>query len=287
MVHLEVWRLFGDIALLGALAYLCHQFVRSPRIGSASRQLRELETALRSLIKDADNSGRSLNDQLMRRQQSLEKLLIDAQLAEQRIHEATLAKPASATISAAPARDMEPRRRSMEIEREEIPSGPMVEPASFAQKTVAPIIDDSSEEESSITFGNTNIFGEPIATSTTTAPAAASQPAVGRAMKRALDTYSPLKAKIEKQVAPQPKASPTAGIEDVYAAAEELLRAGNDLGAVSSRTKLPIEEVRALSQMIIGERAVKTPTTPTVSVTDESDPRLGVLATMKRQTITL
>lgn len=299
MNHLELWKLATDVLLLMALVHLCFQFVRSPRISAASRQLRELESALRALIREADGAGRTLNEQLMHRQQSLEKILIDAQLAEQRISEA-----------AASSRMEEPRttpREEPAYERSAAPrssatassssrtikmSGPSetLEPASFPATTrgraVETVEQGADEEESTITFGATNIYGEPIEA----APApAAPEPAMGKARRRAMETYSPLSAKIEKEVKPSAKAKAAQGsIEDLYASAEQLLRAGNDLMAVANRTKLPIEDVRALSQMIIGERAVAENAARASKPAEiDEDPRLGVMTKMKRQTITL
>jgi hypothetical protein len=67
----------------------------------------------------------------------------------------------------------------------------------------------------------------------------------------------------------------------IYMAAEEMLKAGRDLEAVSRSTKLPIEQVRLLSQIVIKER-LADPTQVSVPVRP-ADPRLGVLGGMKRQ----
>jgi hypothetical protein len=287
MNHLELWKLGTDVLLLIALAHLCFQFVRSPRLSAASRQLRDLEGALRALIREADGAGRTLNQQLLQRQTTLEKLLIDAQLAEQRFSMAThggseqAARPVESH-----SEEAAPMRRSYIP-----PRAPEMEPTSFPtpQRQEAEVTPEREEEESTITFGKTNIYGEPIEEKPA-APAMQRAP-MGRAQQRAMATYSPLSAKIEKEIKPKSKASkqaPAASVEDIYASAEELLRAGNDLMAVAARTKLPIEEIRALSQMIIGERAVKqTPAPQGTNQAIDDDPRLGVMATMKRQTITL
>ncbi len=279
MSHIELWTLLSDILLFCALGYLCFQFVRSPRLNAASRQLRELEGALRTLIKDADTAGRTLNDQLMRRQQALERLLIDAQLAEQRIEEGTRRPATSASEYAVPAhRGPAPGPR----QEEEPDSFARTAPAAAASRVTV----DPASEESTVSFGNVNIYGEPIAPPRAQPTKAAEVP--GRAMRRAMQSYSPLAAQIEKQVEARPAPAAKAAIEEIYAQAEEMLRAGNDLAVVAGRTKLPIQEVRALSQMIIGEKAVKSDQPQTIELQPEqADPRLGVMATMKRQTITL
>lgn len=273
MSHIEYWNLLSDILLFLALGYLSFQFVRSPRLNAASRQLRELEGALRSLIKEADGAGRGLNDQLLRRQQSLERLLIDAQLAEQRMEQGLQRTTTVESRNEQPG--PQPSARSAPKPAHSAP-----EPGSFNDTRIQP---DEREEESDISFGSVNIYGEPIAPQP---PRKHEIP--GRALRRALQTYTPLAAQIEKEVTQQKVQSARASVEDIYAAAEEMLRAGTDLAAVASQTRLPIEEVRALSQMIIGERAVKQGTpAPVEQQAEEADPRLGVMATMRRQTITL
>lgn len=295
MNHLELWKLATDTLLLLALGCLCFQFARSPRISAASRQLRELEGALRALIREADGAGRTLNEQLMQRQASLEKLLIDAQLTEQRITQASASsRIEESRVSSRSEPDYErpaaSRAKKVSTSR---PAGPVimeetVEPASFPARPAQRPLESSAEEEeeSTITFGATNIYGEPIESKPAPAP---SEPVIGKAQQRAMETYSPLKAKIEKEVKASAKNAAAKGsLEDLYASAEQLLRAGNDLMAVANRTKLPIEEVRALSQMIIGERAVAENNARQSGTTEiEDDPRLGVMTKMKRQTITL
>ena len=275
MSHLELWTLLSDILLFFALGYLCFQFVRSPKLNAASRQMRKLEGALRSLIKDADSAGRTLNDQLMRRQQALERLLIDAQLVEQRIEEG-VRRPAQSAAEPAPVST--PRQSSSAAKRP-------AEPESFVRPPAPEVTVTEPEQEPARSFGRVNIYGEPIEEP---APATAKAEAPGRAMRRAMQTYSPLAAKIEKQFEANPAPAAKAAIEDIYAQAEEMLRAGNDLAVVAGRTKLPIQEVRALSQMLIGEEAVrgKSASASKAEIQD-ADPRLGVMATMKRQTITL
>jgi hypothetical protein len=287
MVNLGFWQLATDVLLLCSLVYLSFQFVRSPRINAQLRAVRELEGALRVLVREADGAGRSLNDQLMRRQQALEKALIDADLAEQRItklaaqQQAEVSRPVAAPVTppvpeAAPVAANSKLRRSIEVE----PSEPPVE------------------------WKKVNIYGEPIAAEAIS-ESQTSGKVPGRAQQRAMRTYSPLKAQVQKEVSevtepeapkrsmPKPPKQPPAAqqaeaaIEDVYLKAEELLRAGDGLAQVASQTNLPISEIRALSQMIIGERAVAQNKEGHIAQVVDEDPRLGVMSTMKRQTITL
>lgn len=60
-------------------------------------------------------------------------------------------------------------------------------------------------------------------------------------------------------------------VANVYAAAEQLLRSGLDLGAVAQQTKLPADQIQVLAQL------VKRDTRPRSAVIPDADSRLGVL----------
>lgn len=287
MEHLALWRLCTDILLLLSLGFLCFQFARSPRINSQLRVVRELEAALRVLVREADGAGRSLNDQLLRRQQSIEKAIIDADLAEQRIQR-SVARVEDIERQAASTRVSNEENTLAKSAREEFVP-PQAKPA--RTQTRARLSDEIEIEQSETNkeveprWGKVNIYGEPIGGEATQAkdielPKNRSKTPYG--MKRATPAARP-------QAEPSALQSTKQSIDDVYAAAEELLRAGNGLATVASHTNLPIEEIRALSQMIIGERAVAQAKTasPVPAKVDDNDPRLGVMATMKRQTITV
>ncbi|MBX7144142.1 MAG: hypothetical protein K1X79_06805 [Oligoflexia bacterium] len=296
MEHVALWRLSTDILLLLSLGFLCFQFARSPRINSQLRVVRELEAALRVLVREADGAGRSLNDQLMRRQQAIEKAVIDAELAEQRIQrvltrsEAMEKRSTDDHETSQEIKSRSPREQFTETEAlEDMP----IRKASARPTTRARLREEIEvtqtpvQEPSEPRWGKVNIYGEPIGES---APPQATQarpksgPAAAYGMKR--PTTPTRAASISK---PASIESAAQSIDEIYASAEELLRAGNGLATVASRTSLPIEEIRALSQMIIGERAVAAAKSSAVPepVVDDHDPRLGVMANMKRQTITV
>jgi hypothetical protein len=76
----------ADIALMGSILLFVHRVLRNRTNPRGLRQLGELEGTIRSLIREAEGAGKSLNDQLIRRQESLEKLLFDLESCEKRIH---------------------------------------------------------------------------------------------------------------------------------------------------------------------------------------------------------
>lgn len=287
MAHLELWRLATDVLLLGALVWLSYYIARgrSASAGPSHHHAHELERTLRGLIKEADLASSSLNDQLLRRQQSLERLLRDIEAAEARAGRAgglgatTGARPS--TTPAAPARAEMPRE-----------SVTPPEPPSFNSVGKAARPKPKRVE--------TNIYGEPIGV----AEAAPVEPAHPAPRVR-----SPLVESIEKEVVPAGavpvvQAASVDAIAEVRRAAEDLLRAGRDLEFVAHTTRLPLEEVRLLSQLVVREMesraaqaAPPTPSTPAIQVSASpspgapdvrtADPRLGVLSPIRRSIETI
>lgn len=84
--NLAVWTLGADIALMGSIVLFVYRVLRNPTNPKGLRQLGELEGTIRSLIREAEGAGKSLNDQLIRRQESLEKILFDLEACEKRTH---------------------------------------------------------------------------------------------------------------------------------------------------------------------------------------------------------
>lgn len=85
MNHIELWKLGTDILLMLSLAYLSIRVVRASGSSVHNGRMIELEATLRALIKEADASGRGLSDTLNKRQQGLERLLVDLEGAEHRV----------------------------------------------------------------------------------------------------------------------------------------------------------------------------------------------------------
>jgi len=73
-------------------------------------------------------------------------------------------------------------------------------------------------------------------------------------------------------------------LDDVYAAAERLIREGHDLAMIAAETSLGLDEVRMLREIVIREdaQAQMAESNPGVS-----DGRLGALGGMKRTVTTL
>lgn len=303
MSPFEIAKLSIDAGLGLSLIFLAFRFFRAGISNRTVRQLQGLDLSLKTLIRDAEQAGNTLNDQLLRRQQSLEAVLRDIQGAESRAQrslsevqslmagldnvaartaEFEAAAPASAP-QAVVQREVPPARPSarenarMLNETAEI-LNPKAQPeaslAARVEQVVAPqqkaaAFHESDEAAPSAKPTRVNIYGEPIEEPTTPPP-----PPIDRtaAIKSVLAKASAgLAKKIEKESEPEPRKA--AGIDAIREAAEQLLRAGRDLESVASVTKLPLEEVRYLAHVVSREGAVAAPE----SARPAGDQRLGVL----------
>lgn len=287
MAHLELWKLGADILLLGALGWLGFYIARMQTgAGAASRQGIELERTLRALLKEADLASSSLHDQLLRRQQSLERLLRDIEGAEQRVNRAVTSADARSTQSTTTSTQMSRPPTSHPApggsRDSTIPEAPSFN--AVAKPARAPTKATASAPV------KTNIYGDPIGEQRPVAkPPPLMQPA-----------QTPLTAAIEREVVPSsvpplpPKVAREAPVEslgEIRRAAEELLRAGRDLEFVARRTNLPIDEVRLISNAVLRD-ATNRGVTPVASSAEPfvpeqppvvaEDPRLGVLSPIRR-----
>jgi serine/threonine protein kinase HipA of HipAB toxin-antitoxin module len=128
-----------------------------------------------------------------------------------------------------------------------------------------------------------NIFGEPIVSHVSQPEPAQQQmtPESRRSLTKSIEkTIEPNVVKEEEM-----QTIDTQGLEEVYAAAEGLLRAGRDLRFVSSATSLPVEEVQMLARLMEEEGAAvqEQPKAPQVNKKAE-DARLGALSkTIRRE----
>lgn len=283
MTHIEIYKFLTDLGLFASLIFFAYRFTRSNPANINTTALEELQAGLRTAIREADQAGRGLNDQLTHRKQSLEKLLFDLETIESRVNRAIInAEDKKAELQSAVerTRSVYPAVQNAPVaatvftapQSEEIPSfsevGTFRSPAATEDRDLLEV-----EAESPVM---TNIFGEPITTER-----AAAEPQGEELKKKFIPT--PLTTKIEKEISSEkiPETKPAkVSIEDTYAQAEELLKAGKAVDEICKLTQLTADEVRLLSQMLEQDAADEPVITEPQIAADE---RLGVLAGFKRQ----
>lgn len=293
MQHLELWRLGTDILLMLSLIWLAVRHVRSASTTRARREVAQLDQSLKTLIKEADTSGRNLNEQLRKRQQELEKLLSELESGENNLR-VTLGRVEKA------AQNFENARNCAPLTPPSVPVGAHPPPA-VAQAPEPPSFQSASAPQTPVRNAPSrgkNIYGDDITPALVEGPAKFTPPQPAPQLEkqkynRATERYlAGLSRRIEKEIVPStPQAAPSAApaeIEDVYSAAERLIRAGKDLTSVAAQTRLSADDVAYLARMVRSEmRAGNVERGVSAAASAEAaanaDTRLGVLAGMKRQ----
>lgn len=285
MTDLSLWQVAIDGALVISLLYMCYRFQGgSTGVGSGVNltELRGLESSLKRLLSQGEQASGTLSKELSKRQSDMQDLLFDLQTAESRMNKTMDEASELRKNIRSLATKIEQRRESTEQEnlqpkeiaeaerrlkehpaaaapvpprRPSTPQEPrpssslhseynaIPEPPSFAGLAGSRSIPTTEPRQvPKPTKQAVNIYGEPLDDSERDADDAHSQ--------RLVDS-------IEKEVVEQEQYEVKQSLEDIYGAADDMLRAGQSFEAVSSRTNLPLDEVRMLSQIIEREEAVR------------------------------
>ncbi len=273
--QLPIWQMAVDLGLIAAVMTMAIRWMKGSRAQALLPQTIELEAALRNLIAEAEVAGRQLNDQLLRRENNIQRYLTELEDSERRIARSVVegeevAKRIEGISSTA-------QSRLQEVISARAPGAPLSQAApssgmsASAQQSVAPQASAAQPQASQ------QAAKAQASAPQRRAPQGASQsaPAPSGSTAPASKTPSQAYSSAAKQAGGE--------IHRVYAAAEKMIREGHDAESVAARTKLPLEGVKLLSQMIEVERtdeaAVEAKGTKIVS----GDPRLGALGATRRQ----
>ncbi|MEY4669097.1 MAG: hypothetical protein RL518_1796 [Pseudomonadota bacterium] len=295
MNQIQIWRLLVDIGLITSVLTMTVRAFKASRLPSMLPKTRELEASLRSLIGDAETAGIQLNDQLLRREQNIQRALSEIQQSEARI---------AAAISEAEAlqnklqqsrvetvrviqdlkhgfeREMQSQRSRLEEQASAPhiaipPQAPMASQASMTSNTHFSTPSQPVEQSSAFIE---QMYSRTPLQRTVEATSAASPPPQGLQRAAAATQTSP------RSMQAQPTA---AELQRVYKSAEMMIRDGQTLESVASQMKLPLEGVRLLAQMIEIEHEEDSRKQGAADAYAAKDSRLGALAAIRRQTSVL
>jgi hypothetical protein len=147
MEYLEIIKVALDLLLVVAILYMTWRFISESPVTAHKRELRELQGGLQELISEASQSGKSLNDQLIRRQSNLEKLLLDFEDAERRLKFLIESKNRSQSIGEASSEIRQHQTSLAQHSSHNQQSAPSsLEPPSFSKKVSAPLFNIYGEE---------------------------------------------------------------------------------------------------------------------------------------------
>jgi hypothetical protein len=125
MTSLAIAKLVIDGILLLSLSYVAFRLIgkQQPSTIANLARLKELEISLKEVIRDADDAGRSLSDDLLGRKRDLEKVLTEVEGAESRINKSKSLTLDAVELAKEAQEDLEKLlKRSLQvIESEEAP----------------------------------------------------------------------------------------------------------------------------------------------------------------------
>lgn len=283
MNQIQMWQLFVDIGLITSVLTMTMRAFKSSRIPSMLPQTRELEASLRNLINEAERAGHQLNDQLLRREQNIQKSLSEMQGIEERVMgalaegESLQAKlQATRTETIRLVQDLKSGlERGVQTERvryeDATPRYSMSSPVEDVRPQASQALSANASESKKARIAQDEEFIAQTYSRSESAPLQQSA-AASRSQSQASAPSA--------QISPQE-------LKRVYESAESLIRQGQAVELVASQMKLPVDGVRRLAQMIEIERDEDTRRQDPFSKVPTTDSRLGALGSIRRQTSTL
>ena len=280
MNQLSVWQMVVDFGLVCAVLTMAFRWMKSSRAQALLPQTLELEAALKNLIADAEVAGKHLNDQLLRRESTIQKYLTELEESEKRI------------------------TRSV-VEGEEV--GKRIETiAESAQTKLQELVTLREAHTRGISQPSSEVVGSTLnrpvqqsqrnaagASAQQRSPSGSTQQASTGGPRNPATQGHPMKAPAARQGASaqtqgarintQSDRTEGAQAREVYAAAEKMVRDGVDLEQVAATTRLPLEGIKRLSQMIEVERSESARSQEGDDGLLVGDPRLGALGVTRRQ----
>ncbi len=294
MNQIQMWQLLVDIGLITSVLTMTVRAFKSSRLPSMLPKTRELEVSLRGLIGDAETAGLQLNDQLLRREQNIQRALSEIQQSEARISKAIaeaealqnkLQQTRVETVRVIQdlkngfEKGVQSERTRLEEQSAALHSVPAQAPVAQNYATQAPANQGAPTQSApqAPAFVEQSYTRTPLQRSVevTTAPA------------QTAPSYQTGAGTTQTSRRPaQPQLS-AAELQKVYKSAETMLKEGHTLENVATHMKLPVEGVRLLAQMIEVEREEDTRKQESVDPFAVTDSRLGALAAIRRQTSVL
>ena len=286
--QLSLWQLAVDLGLITAVFTIAFRSIKASRAQALLPQTLELEAALKSLMADAEIAGKHLNDQLLRRESAIQKYLTELEESERRVSRSVLEGEEVGKRIESIAATAQARLNELLAARGTQAQRPRQQAASEASAD-----DIFVSEGQPATAPQRPMQAQKAPARPTPERPSQQDPrrpqAPQRSASEAASAREPSRASASaptaRSASAYAKAASTEGseVQKVYAAAEKMLREGVELERVAARTKLPVEGVKMLSQMIEVDRGNDESKGSETSSVMLGDPRLGALGTTRRQ----
>lgn len=269
MNQLSMWQMIVDLGLVSSILFMAFRSAKSTRVQALIPQIAELETRVMKLIGEAEAAAKGVHDQLLRREQNLTKSLTELterqkEISSSVIEGESLTKELSLLCESA-------RRETQELSRTIADAGRRQAEADRAYERAQ----RESEKTRAAAIDAERNFKEERVPFTTRAPS-----------RRASEWLEDGEEERAIENSPQPERPSLNRLNELYQAAEEMLKNGRKPKEVSDRTRIPVEGVERLAQMIEIEREEREQKRRTGVMTAGGDSRLGVLGVSRRITPT-
>jgi len=295
--QLSLWQMMVDLGLITAILVMALRWMKGSRAQALLPQTLELEASLRNLIDEAEASGRQLNDQLLRRESNIQKYLTELEESERRITRSVIEGEEVSKrleVAASAAQRNATQRNAAQSNATQSNTAQQERGDSYKARAYAVELDDAeapAPQARAPQARATRSAAEAPAATTQQAPRRSAPVQSSASVQHS--SYSnapkiisrPPSAAGNTTQAYKKAAQPSSSeLQQVYALAEQMLKQGVEFEQVAQRTKLPLDGVKMLSQMIEIERDEESTQELQAGQVIAGDPRLGALGTTRRQT---
>ncbi len=295
--QLSLWQMMVDLGLITAILVMALRWMKGSRAQALLPQTLELEASLRNLIDEAEASGRQLNDQLLRRESNIQKYLTELEESERRITRSVIEGEEVSKrleVAASAAQRNATQRNAAQSNATQSNTAQQERGDSYKARAYAVELDDAEAPAPQARAPQAR-----ATRSAAEAPAASAQQAPRRSapVQRSASVQHSSYSNAPKMISRPPSAAgnttqaykkaaqpSSSELQQVYALAEQMLKQGVEFEQVAQRTKLPLDGVKMLSQMIEIERDEELTQELQAGQVIAGDPRLGALGTTRRQT---
>lgn len=279
--QISIWQMVVDLCLVTSILVMAFRSIKASRVQAILPRALEIEATLRRAMLEAETTGRHVNDQLLRREQNIHKYV-----SELERHEKDLALSISEAESLAKELSL-----SCETARRE---GKELQTSLIEAESLSKSLSQSHSARSTLaTSSEIEIADEPeMARRVAPTPARqgsqktkrsemsfSTKQESPRASEWLDDQYEELDEEESVQERPQSKSG---GLKEVYDRAESMIKQGKEFDAIVRATKLPMEGVKRLAQMIEIEREEEQERERMSPRKRQADPRLGALGATRR-----
>ncbi len=295
--QLSLWQMMVDLGLITAILVMALRWMKGSRAQALLPQTLELEASLRNLIDEAEASGRQLNDQLLRRESNIQKYLTELEESERRITRSVIEGEEVSKrleVAASAAQRNATQRNAAQSNATQSNTAQQERGDSYKARAYAVELDDAEAPAPQARTPQAR-----ATRSAAEAPAASAQQAPRRSapVQSSASVQHSSYSNAPKIISRPPSAAgnttqaykkaaqpSSSELQQVYALAEQMLKQGVEFEQVAQRTKLPLDGVKMLSQMIEIERDEELTQELQAGQVIAGDPRLGALGTTRRQT---